>query len=150
MATVRLGVDDWAFSVLDSYALRGTCVRRQAGAIGLDERNRIIGLGMNGVPSGMTHCTEAPCEGAKDLPGDTRRCMAIHAEINMIANSLGADRIVKVYTSATPCFECAKVLANLPNLKQVISKEHYADARGVYLLRNLDISVEVRADERKL
>lgn len=145
MATIRLGIDDWAFSVLDSYALRGTCVRRQAGAIGLDERNRIIGLGMNGVPRGMPHCIEINCEGAKDLAGDTRRCLAIHAEINMIANSLGPDKIVKVYTSATPCFECGKVLANLPNLKQVISKEHYADGRGTYLLRDAGISVEVKS-----
>jgi dCMP deaminase len=141
---VRPTITEWAFQVLESYAKRGTCIRRKAGALALDEYHRIIGLGMNGVPRGMPHCIQTPCAGAEDPKGDTRWCLAIHAEVNMIMNAISSPtKIVTVYTSVTPCFECAKVLANLPNLKRVISMATYADRRGVDLLVEAGIEVHI-------
>lgn len=140
---MRPTLDAWAFTLIGSYALRGTCVRRQAGAVGLDQYNRVIGLGMNGVPRGITHCTEAPCVGATDPAGNTENCMAIHAEINMITNSQDPVAITKVYVSTTPCKGCALVLANLPNLKLVKALIKYADERGIEILEAAGIKVTI-------
>jgi deoxycytidylate deaminase len=141
----RLGLDQWAFDLIASYAKRGTCWRRQAGCLGLDKYNRIVGLGMNGVPRGFQHCTEFPCLGAEDPPGDTSNCWAVHAEANMILNSQDASSIEKVYVSISPCKTCALMLANLPNLKTVKTQKVYADGRGINILEMAGITVDVVA-----
>lgn len=141
---MRPTIDEWALEVLQSYAKRGTCNRRQAGALALDKYNRIIGLGMNGVPRGYPHCTEWPCPGAQDPSGDTSRCMAIHAEVNMVMNAISSPtRIVKVYTTVTPCRNCALVLANLPNLGEVRSWEEYKDTTGWELLKSAGVDCQL-------
>jgi deoxycytidylate deaminase len=129
--------------MVESYAQRGTCTRRQAGCVGLDRYNRVVGLGMNGVPRGFVHCTEMPCLGATDSPGDTSRCWAIHAETNMIINAHDTTAIEKVYVSTTPCTKCALMLANLPNLKVVKALARYADPLGIELLQQAGVTVEV-------
>jgi dCMP deaminase len=140
---VRLSLDQWAFELIESYAKRGTCIRRQAGCLGLDGYNRIVGLGMNGVPRGFQHCTEVPCIGAGDPPGDTSYCWAIHAEQNMILNAHDSSSIQRVYVSVSPCKTCALMLSNLPNLRKVKTLARYADDRGIDILETAGVEVEV-------
>lgn len=138
----RPSVDQWAFSQITAYAERGTCFRRKVGALGLDSYGRIVGIGMNGVPRDYAHCTEASrCAFAEGAPGTP--CNAIHAEINMILNSSNPYSIETVYVSATPCFECCKVLANLPNLKIVRAITQYSDVLGWQFLRARGIFILV-------
>lgn len=139
----RITLDTWAFSMVSLYAMRGTCVRRQAGALALDEYNRVIGMGMNGVPRGFVHCTDSPCIGATDEAGNTDNCWAVHAEANMVLNAHDPSKIEKVYVSVTPCKNCALILANLPNLKIVKALGRYADERGIDILETAGVTVEV-------
>lgn len=132
----RTSIHDWAFNIVSLYADRGTCARRQAGALGLDSNGRIVGMGMNGVPRGFPHCRfGSPCPGVGELPGETRLCMAVHAEINMIINSSDPAKITEVYVSCSPCHACALALANLPELKRVFYREEYSDRGGILILR---------------
>lgn len=142
----RPTLEDWAFGIIGTYAERGTCIRRKAGAVGFDEHNRIVGLGMNGVPRGLPHCIETPCPGATDEPGDTNNCWAIHAEINMLVNSSDPAAITKIYVSTTPCQRCGLVLANLPQLKEVHAITTYADRRGMEILTLAGVEVTVRKE----
>lgn len=146
----RLSLDSWAFELVNSYARRGTCVRRQAGCVGLDQYNRVIGLGMNGVPRGFTHCTDVPCDGATDPAGNTENCYAVHAEANMILNSHDAASIHKVYVSVTPCKTCALLLSNLPNLKIVKALKRYADERGIDMLQTAGVKIYIGTDTHPL
>lgn len=130
----RPSIHEWAMEVAETYAKRGTCVRRLAGAVALDDEKRVVGIGMNGVPRGFAHCIDKPCGGEKETPGYTDNCMAVHAEANMIINSISPDRITTVVVTASPCKGCALLLANLPNLRQVVYREKYADSRGRELL----------------
>lgn len=141
--TTRPSFTDWAFSMVESYAQRGTCTRRQAGCVGFDENSRVIGMGMNGVPRGFTHCTDKPCPGATDASGDTSNCWAIHAEINMLINASDPSAITKIFVSTTPCMRCALVLANLPKLKFVRALTRYADTRGIEILEIAGVEVKV-------
>lgn len=142
----RPTVDQWAKKMVDAYAERGTCVRRQAGSLALDDQGRIVGVGMNGVPRGFVHCIEQACGGEKDTPGNTDRCMAVHAEANMILNSIAPDRIVRVYVSASPCKGCALLLANLPRIREVLYWEEYADDRGLSILVQRGVRVTPLAE----
>lgn len=139
----RLSLNAWALELVDSYAQRGTCIRRKAGAVALDQYNRVVGLGMNGVPRGFQHCTDAPCVGATDPAGDTTNCWAVHAEANMIINAHDPMAIHVVYVSVAPCKNCALMLANLPNLSSVRCFGKYADIRGIDILRTAGVTVEL-------
>ena len=135
--------DTWAMSLAKHAATRSTCARRNAGAVAVDDQRRIVSIGYNGVPSGYPHCTpETPCPGAFDKSGDTSNCMAIHAEVNCIIHSRDPYRIHTMYVTASPCKNCALVLANLPNLKRVVYGEDYPDDRGLAALRRNRIKLE--------
>lgn len=110
----NLSHDEYYTQMLRLVAQRSTCVRRSVGAIIVDERHRVLSTGYNGVPSGFPHCIDVPCAGAEDLSGDTRRCMAVHAEINAILQCQRLDLARTMYVSCVPCFECAKAIANTP------------------------------------
>ncbi len=135
----RPSLPDWVFKMAAGYAERGTCIRRKAGAVALDEYHRVVAMGMNGVPRGFVHCIDKPCGGEADTPGYTDNCMAIHAEANLVANSLAPERIKTVFVTVSPCKQCGLLLANLPNIKTVVYREEYADKRGIEILRRRGI-----------
>lgn len=129
----RLEFHEYYLQMLDLLAKRGTCRRRQVGAIVIDARKRILSTGYNGVPSGLQHCIDVACPGAGDVPGDSRKCFAIHAEINALMQCSRLDLAHTLYSTCTPCFDCAKAISTTP-IQHVIFREMYADERGARLL----------------
>lgn len=137
----RPSLTEYFTSMLALVASRASCRRRQVGAILVDEKGRVLSTGYNGPPRNVPHCSDdVPCPGAYDEPGDTRRCMAVHAEINAIVQCARLDLAHTLYCSNAPCFECAKVVANTP-IRQVIVLGDYADIRGVEVLSMAGILV---------
>lgn len=128
--TYRPTLDEVYLRMLDIFARRSTCVRRQVAAIFVDGHGRYLSSGYNGVPKGQVHCIDVPCEGAKDLPGNNNHCEAVHAEQNAILQCPDLDKVHTVYCSCTPCFSCAKMLCNLLNLKRIVVNETYTDKLG--------------------
>lgn len=126
MALPRLTHDEYYLSLIPLVARRSTCARRAVGAIITDAKFRVLSTGYNGVPSGYPHCTEQPCPGTLDPPGDTRRCFAVHAEQNAIIQCSRLEDARHLFVSCKPCFTCAKMIANTP-IKRVIALEDYPD-----------------------
>lgn len=90
-----------------------TCCRRKVGCILIDKRDRIIGLGYNGVPAGEIHCTDVQCPGAFAPSGTALElCEAIHAEANALLVCERPFEIERCYTVASPCLHCIKLLLN--------------------------------------
>lgn len=125
---------NYFLQMLDLIASRGTCIRRKVAAIITDQKGHILSTGYNGVPSGVLHCIGNPCPGVVDKPGDSSNCMAIHAEQNALLQCQNLDKAYFMYCSCTPCFTCAKMIANT-NIKMIVCKERYADQRGVEVLQ---------------
>lgn len=95
-----------------TFAERGTCIRRQVGAIAVDVHDRVLGMGRNGNASGLKHCNEGhECRGAQASPGaNLDACDAIHAEINMLLRCSDVRSIARVYVTCAPCVSCIKAL----------------------------------------
>ena len=90
-----------------------TCQRRKVGCILVDRRDRIIGLGYNGVPAGEVHCIDTPCPGVLKPSGTALElCEAIHAEANALLVCERPFEIMRCYTTASPCLHCVKLLLN--------------------------------------
>jgi dCMP deaminase len=140
--SLRPSLDETYIKMLDLIALRSTCVRRSVGAIVVHD-GKVIGMGYNGVPKGIAHCTEHPCRGATDAPGNNAQCEAIHAEQNALLYS--NQILIKgstIYTSTTPCFNCAKLIISA-GIVRVVSKTLYAEMAGIRLLSTVGIPIQL-------
>jgi dCMP deaminase len=142
----RPNLDEYYLSMLRIVASRSTCVRRRVGAIIIDAQGHVLSMGYNGVPAGVTHCIDQPCPGASDKSGDNSRCWAVHAEQNAILQCLEISRASTIYVTCTPCFSCAKVIANTP-IKRIVSLTEYTDTNGLQLLLEKGIRIDVLSDD---
>lgn len=139
---MRPNIDEYYCSMLKIVASRSTCARRAVGAIITDQRNRVMSMGYNGVPRGLSHCTDEPCAGTWDPPGDSSRCLAVHAEINAMVQCTDLWRARTIYVSATPCFSCAKAIVNTL-IERVVCLEEYSEAHGQRLLKLAGVKIFV-------
>lgn len=107
----RPSIDDTMLMVAQILAQRATCVKLSVGCVLTDARGRIVGAGYNGVPVGMTHCTDEACPGAT-MPAGSDTCEAVHAEQNALLNCPDPWAIVTCYVTHGPCLRCTKLLLN--------------------------------------
>ena len=120
--------DDVLMNIAREVARRSTCERAQVGAV-LVRDSRIISTGYNGSPSGMPHCV------CKALESCNR---TVHAESNAIVFSAryGVSTMgTTLYTTMSPCLECAKLIINA-GISRVVYDEPYRDMSGVLLLKD--------------
>lgn len=114
-------------------ATRATCDRKHVGAVIVhDEDRRIIATGYNGAPYGMPHCDTVGHQ-LVSFNGRESCVRTIHAEANAIvqaartgANTKGAE----LYTTASPCYDCFKLIVNA-GISKVIYAEVYNSRYGL-------------------
>lgn len=115
MSPERRSWDDYFLTLAAAAATRSTCTRRVVGAV-LVQQRRVRATGYNGPPSGYGHCDAGHCPRASTASAMSLgydNCVAIHAEANALLFADLADRDhATIYTTAAPCFSCAKLIAN--------------------------------------
>ena len=120
-------------------ALRGTCPRARVGAV-LARESRVISSGYNGSPSRTDHCIDTHC--ILDKNGQCTR--TVHAELNCIcfAAKYGIPTCgASLYTTHSPCLECAKAIINA-GIKEVFYLEQYGNSDGLRLLTKAQVVTE--------
>lgn len=81
----------------------------QVGACIVNDKNKIVGAGYNGLPLGCND-DEFPWDKQGEFL-DTKYPYVCHAELNAILNNIGMDlRGCKIYTALFPCNECTKAI----------------------------------------
>ena len=81
----------------------------QVGACIVNDKNKIVGAGYNGLPIGCSY-DEFPWSKQGDFL-DTKYPFVCHAELNAILNNIGMDlKGCKIYTALFPCNECTKAI----------------------------------------
>lgn len=136
--TLRPSIDSVRMQQAWQEAKRGTCNRKQVGAI-LTMDGRIISTGYVGAPSGMPHCVDVGC-----TVGPDGGCTAtLHAEANAIAyaarNGVKTDGGT-LYTTLSPCVPCAKILISA-GIRRVVYGESYRDQSGIDYLKQAGVEV---------
>jgi dCMP deaminase len=114
------------------WAENSYCNRRKVGALIVKER-MIISDGYNGTPTGF----ENICE---DEDGHTK-AYVLHAEANAItkvAQSSNSSKGATLYTTASPCLECAKLIIQ-SGIVRVVYGEEYRITDGIELLQRAGI-----------
>lgn len=101
--------DEYFMGVALLSAKRSKDPATQVGACIVNNKNKIVGAGYNGLPAG---CDD------NDFPWDkqgdflqTKYPYVCHAELNAILNNIGMDlHGCRIYTALFPCNECAKAI----------------------------------------
>lgn len=136
---MRDNKETYYIKMLALVAARSTCARRAVGAIIVDQYGQVLSTGYNGPSRNQPHCTEEPCPGANDPGGDTRRCLAVHAEQNALLQCSRLDLAHTMFVTVIPCFVCAKMILNT-NIERVIATGPYAgDEQGATILKNMGV-----------
>lgn len=123
----RPSKDEYFLRIAQEVATRGTCLRRQYGAVLVDQDGWIVSSGYCGMPSDLPDCTESGHCWRTDhnIPSlqNYDKCYSVHAEINALMQagkkSRGSFIYLACYDLATnketpgyPCLGCAKALQN--------------------------------------
>jgi len=95
--------DEYFMGLALLSARRSKDPNTQVGACIVNQNNRIMSIGYNGLPAG---CSD------DDFPWDgDKYAYVAHAELNAILNNAGRDLTnCKIYVALFPCNECAKAI----------------------------------------
>ena len=136
-ARKRVGWDHYFMNIARQAASRSTCDRKFVGAVIVRDRT-ILSTGYNGSIRGMPHCDEV----GHDL--ENSHCVAtIHAEANAIlqaakngVNISGSE----IYTTASPCWNCFKLIAN-SGIRRIYYAEFYRDEKSMRIAAQIGIEL---------
>ena len=108
---MRISKNEYYLKIAEAVALRSTCLRRQYGAV-IVNNDEIIATGYNGAPRGEMNCCDAGyCHCS---------CKAVHAEQNAIISASRRDmQGATLYLASldktiepTPCNICDRMIKN--------------------------------------
>ncbi|XP_045572587.1 deoxycytidylate deaminase isoform X2 [Salmo salar] len=109
----------------------------QVGACIVNQENKIVGIGYNGMPNG---CDDdlLPWARSADDRLDTKYPYVCHAELNAIMNKNSADvKGCSMYVALFPCNECAKLIIQAGS-----SSPNETSSSSILILLTLGCSTE--------
>ena len=140
---------DWDECFLDFAVLtakRSTCLRRQVGAVIVQDRH-VIATGYNGAPKGLEHCAERGGCLREELgvPSGEKHelCRALHAEQNAIIQAATLGHSIEgasIYITHQPCVICAKMIINA-GIERIVVREGYPDELSVQILKEAGLKI---------
>lgn len=110
--------DEYFMGIALLSAKRSKDPSTQVGACIADSDNKVVSLGYNGMPRGITD-EELPWNKGEDL--ESKYLYVVHAELNAILNTrAGADlKDCRLYVTLFPCNECAKAVIQT-GIKEIV------------------------------
>lgn len=125
---MRLSKRDYYLNIALAVAQRGTCIRRNYGAV-IVNNDEIVGTGYTGSPRGETNCCDMPDSCTREIlkvPSGERyeMCRSVHAEANAIMSAgrsrcigttlylAGFDAKTGEKIEAQPCTMCRRLIVN--------------------------------------
>lgn len=133
----RVDWDEYFMNIAREVSSRSTCDRKFVGAVIVRDKT-ILSTGYNGSIRKLAHC---------DQTGhmmESGHCVAtIHAEANAIIqaakNGVCIDAST-IYTTASPCWTCFKLIANA-GIRRICFGEFYRDSRIFEIAGKLSIEL---------
>jgi len=129
----RIEIDEAYMQMAEVWSKRSKANRLQVGAL-IVKNGRIISDGYNGMPAGASGDDDVCEEYA--TPEDTvprTKHEVLHAEANAIlklAAQGGGSEGATLYTTYSPCPECAKLIVQA-KIARVVYRNHYRLPEGV-------------------
>src|SRR5207237_7131250 len=106
---MRATWDEYFMGIAHQAATRSTCSRKHVGAVIVRDRT-VLSTGYNGSIRGLPHCDDVGC-----VVEDGHCITTVHAEANAILQAAKNGVSIEgseLYTTASPCWNCFKLIAN--------------------------------------
>ena len=117
--------DEYFMGVALLSAKRSKDPGPQVGACIVNQKNKIVGAGYNGLPAGCDD-DEFPWDKTGEFL-QTKYPYVCHAELNAILNNIGMDlHGCRIYTALFPCNECAKAIIQAGISEVIYLSDKYA------------------------
>jgi dCMP deaminase len=142
----RADWDDYFMNIAKVVSSRSTCDRKFVGAVIVRDKT-ILSTGYNGSIRKLEHCDDV------GHMMENNHCVAtIHAEANSILqaakNGVSIDGAT-IYTTASPCWPCFKLIANA-GIRRICFGQFYRDDRIFEIAKKVGIElVKLEASEVK-
>ncbi len=119
--------DEYFMGVALVSAQRSKDPNTQVGACIVNDENRIVGIGYNGFPKGISDDDFSWERQGSFL--ETKYPFSCHAELNAILNSVGRElKGCRVYVSLFPCNECAKAIIQTGINEIIFLSDKYSES----------------------
>ena len=135
--------DQYFMGIAIMSANRSKDPNTQVGACIVDQDNRILTVGYNGMPSG---CNDDEMPWDREGEGMASKYFFVcHAELNAILNYRGGSlEGAKMYVTLFPCNECAKAIIQAGIKTIVYDCDKYADTASVIASKRMLNAAGVR------
>ncbi len=141
----RVSWDEYFMNIARVVATRATCDRKHVGAVIVRDRF-ILATGYNGSIPGLPHCDEVG-----HLMEEGHCVRTVHAEANTIIQAAKNGVAIEgatIYTTASPCWPCFKLIGN-SGCRRIVFGEFYRDSRIFEFAQRLGIElVELKVPAR--
>ena len=135
----RISRDEMFMQMAEIASQRSTCSRLQVGCIITTmDGTAIVGIGYNGNARGLANACDT------DIPGE---CGCIHAEVNALIKAPYHEGNLTLYTTISPCGDCAKLILN-SRVTRVVYRHLYRNPSGLNLLLERGVEVDQLDDEQ--
>lgn len=129
--------DQYFMGIAIMSSARSKDPNTQVGACIVDENNRILTVGYNGMPSG---CNDDAMPWNRD--GEALECKYLfvcHAELNAILNYRGGGTLKgsRCYVTLFPCNECAKAIIQSGIAEVIYLSDKYADSESTIAAKKM-------------
>ena len=134
---MRADWNEYFMGIAHQAATRSTCLRKKVGAVIVRDKT-VLSTGYNGSIRGLPHCDDVGCL------MENGHCIAtVHAEANAIIqaakNGVSLDG-GELYTTASPCWACFKLIANA-GIRRIFYGQFYRDERSREVAAQLGIDL---------
>jgi len=126
-------------NMAEQLSTLSSCERKKVGTI-IVKDNHVIAEGYNGTPTGFDNC----CEYYDHVGHYYTKPEVLHAETNAItklARSTQSSDGATLYTTLSPCFDCAKIIIQA-GIKRLVYSEEYRSTTSKPLLLKAGVVVE--------
>lgn len=123
---MRANWNEYFMGIAHQAASRSTCSRKHVGAVIVRDRT-VLSTGYNGSIRGLPHCEDVGC-----MMEDEHCVATVHAEANAIIQAAKNGVSLEggeLYTTASPCWGCFKLIANT-GIRRIYFGEFYRDERS--------------------
>lgn len=105
----RVTWDEYFMTIALLSAKRSKDPSTQVGACIVDNENKVVSIGYNGMPR---HCDDTKLTWEKGEDLNNKYLYVCHAEFNAILNTRDGSHLngCKIYVTLFPCNECAKAI----------------------------------------
>ena len=110
--------------------------RTQVGAVIVDSKKRVVGMGYNGFPRGVQD-TPARYGNTDPTSPNSKYKYVVHAEVNAVLNAVRDLEGATLISTLMPCHECAKVICQ-SGIKWVYAHRFHSSGKDEVALEMFD------------